>query len=158
MDKAGSTWRIRREIEFSHFVLAYHRILYIPTTSTFFRRRVFDEGNWIDLNYQYAMDYEFFLRLAHAGYCFQHVPQLLADFRWHSASKSGSEAAKQLEEHDRIARMYSPLLRQLPQGLPLTVVWIGVRLLAAGLRYSEKLVRGYYFEQFRTSSHQHNWC
>ncbi len=151
IDETGSVWRHRREIEFSHFVLSYHRTLYIPTTSTFFRRRIFDEGNWIDVNYDYAMDYEFFLRLAHASYRFQHVAHLLADFRWHSASKTGSQAAKQLEEHDEIARMYSPVLSRLPQGLPLTLVRGGVRLLAAGRRYSEKLLRGYYFEQFRAS-------
>ena len=69
-------WRVRREIEFSRFVLRYHHMLYIPTTSTFFRRRIFDEGNWIDLCYQYAMDYEFFLRLSDAGYRFQHIPGL----------------------------------------------------------------------------------
>lgn len=46
--------------------------------------------------------------------------------------------------------MYSPILSRTPQGLPLTVVRSGARALAAGLRYSEKLLRGYYFEQFRT--------
>jgi len=151
MDEAGKVSRIRREIEFSRFVLAYHHMLYIPTTSTFFHRRIFDEGNWIDTRYHYAMDYEFFLRLASAGYRFQHVPQLLADFRWHSQSKSGSQSVKQLAEHDEIARIYSPLLRRMPPGIPLRVMRKGARLLAAGRRYAEKLFRGYYFEQYRSA-------
>ena len=43
VDAVGKVLRIRREIEFNAFVLLYHRILYIPTTATFFRRRIFDE-------------------------------------------------------------------------------------------------------------------
>lgn len=147
IDETGRVSRIRREIEFSRFVLAYHRVLYIPTTATFFRRRIFDENNFLDPRYHYAMDYEFFLRLANAGYSFQHTPHVLADFRWHAASKSSSQTAKQLAEHDEIARMYSPLLKRMPRGLPLNIVRSGVRLVAAGRRYSEKFLRGYYFGQ-----------
>ena len=36
IDERGRLLRIRREIEFSYFVLLYHRVLYIPTTATFF--------------------------------------------------------------------------------------------------------------------------
>lgn len=151
IDENSRIIQVRREIEFSRFVLAYHHVLYIPTTSTFFRRRIFDEGNWIDTRYRYAMDYEFFLRLANADYRFQHIPHVLADFRWHSESKSGSQSQKHLAEHDDIARMYSPLLRRMPAGIPLALARKVARLLAAGRRYSEKLLRGYYFEQYRSA-------
>jgi glycosyltransferase involved in cell wall biosynthesis len=151
IDEKSNIIQVRREIEFSRFVLAYHRVLYIPTTSTFFRRRIFDDGNWIDTRYDYAMDYEFFLRLTNAGYRFQHIPCLLADFRWHSESKSCSQSEKHLAEHDDIARMYSPLLRRMPTGIPLALARKGARLLAACRRYSEKLLRGYYFEQYRSA-------
>jgi glycosyltransferase involved in cell wall biosynthesis len=147
IDEHGKCIQIRREIEFSRFVLGYHRVLYIPTTSTFFSRKVFTDGNWIDIRYHYAMDYEFFLRLASAGYRFRHIPEILADFRWHSQSKSGSQSVRQLTEHDEIARLYSPILRRVPQGAPLKVVRKGARILAAGMRYTEKLFRGYYFER-----------
>ena len=59
VDAVGKVLKIRREIEFSPFVLRYHHALYIPTTATFFRRRVFDEGNRLDETLQYAMDLEF---------------------------------------------------------------------------------------------------
>lgn len=150
MNESGQVSRIRREIEFSRFVLGYHGMSYIPTTSTFFRRRIFEEGNWTDTRYHYAMDYEFFLRLANAGYHFQHIPHLLADFRWHSESKSSRQSVKQMAEHDEIARMYSPILKRMPPGLPLKLVFTGARLLAATRRYTEKLLRGYYFEQYRS--------
>jgi glycosyltransferase involved in cell wall biosynthesis len=150
IDQTGRTMQTRREIEFSAFVLYYHRVLYIPTTSTFFRRRVFDEGNLIDIQYQFAMDYEFFLRLSGKGYRFQHIPFLLADFRWHAQSKSQSQSRKQLEEHDRIAAANSPVLQNVPSGMPRRLVLQGLRVVAAGRRYSEKLLRGYYFEQFNS--------
>lgn len=150
IDEQGRTWKVRREIRFSRFVLQYHRVLYIPTTSTFFRRRILDEGNLIDPGYQYAMDYDFFLRLASSGYRFKHISQLLADFRWHPQSKSGSAASNQLAEHDRIALTYSPVLRRLPEGVLRTLALRGLRVAAAGARYTEKMARGYYLEQLGT--------
>src|ERR1700761_4909602 len=77
IDEFGELIRIKPEIDFSAFVLFYHRVLYIPTTTTFFRRRVFDEGNWVNENLQYVMDLEFFIRLAVKGYRFKHIPELL---------------------------------------------------------------------------------
>ena len=87
--------RLRREIEFSHFILKYHRVLYIPTTATFFRRRVFEEGHLLLEDLHYAMDLEFFLRLARAGYRFHHLPRVLADFRVHPGAKSTRFVAQQ---------------------------------------------------------------
>lgn len=144
----GAVWSIRREIEFSHFMLLYLHMLYVPSTSSFFRRRIFDDGNWIDTKFHLAMDYEFILRLADGGYKFKHLPELLADFRFHSLSKSGIHTNKQREEHNAIGISYSPLLRTMKAGLPRKILWTGLRLFARGLRYSEKLYRGYYFEQF----------
>ena len=152
IDETGRVTQIRREIEFSHFILLYHSVLYVPTPSTFFRRRVFDEGNLLDSGLKNAMDYEFFLRLAQRGYRFRHVSKLLADFRWHGLCKSVRENKEMLSNTDRIRLKYSPVLRGLPEGIPrvLTLKCLGVA--ATGLRYAEKLLRGYYFTQFRPQS------
>ncbi len=152
INEQGRTWQVRREIGFNRFVLQYHCVLYIPTTSTFFCRRILDEGNFINLDYQYAMDYEFFLRLASRGYRFKHIPHLLADFRWHPQSKTGSAASKQLQEHDHIAEENSSFLKRLPDGSPRKLAFRFLRIAAAGTRYAEKMVRGYYLEQFRPSA------
>jgi glycosyltransferase involved in cell wall biosynthesis len=152
IDESGRILQIRREIEFSYFILLYHRVPYIASTAAFFRRCVFDEGSRLDDRLQYAMDYEFFLRLATHGYRFLHVPAVLADFRFQRASKTCTVPHKQLEEIDRIAQFYSPVLRRLHVRASR---WVAVHLLrtcAATLRYSEKLVRGYYFNQFRLST------
>lgn len=149
IDMGGQVMRIRREIEFSHFILQYHRVLYIPTTSTFFRRRIFDDGNWINDRLHYAMDYDFFLRLASRGYRFRHVPHLLADFRLHPESKTESSAPKQLKEHDAIAAEYSPFLRNIRGTATRKATFACLRATAAALRYSQKLLRGCYFDQLR---------
>src|SRR5271154_3223558 len=99
MDESGKVLKIRREIEFSAFILLYHRVLYIPTTATFFRRRIFDENNWLKENLQYAMDLEFFIRLSARGYRFKHLPEILAGFRIHPESKSCSFPDRQRREH-----------------------------------------------------------
>lgn len=143
----GQVTRVRREIKFSKFILAYHHILYIPTTATFFRGRIFDEGNAIDTQFHYAMDYDFFLRLVKQGYRFQHITQLLADFRWHQNSKSGSQSEKQLAEHNRIAVDNSWVLRSLPEGHSRKFVFFTLRRLAAGLRYTQRFARGHYRER-----------
>lgn len=145
IDKQGAVTRIRREIEFSHFILRYHRVLYIPSTATFFRRHIIDEGNFIDQELHFAMDYDFFLRLAERGYKFQHVPFVMADFRRHADAKSASERAH-LREHDQVAARHSPLLNSFSGNTSRFIAFKSLRLAAAALRYSEKLLRGYYFD------------
>ena len=145
IDETGRVSRIRREIEFSPFVLLYHRVLYIPTTATFFRRRVFEEGNRLDERLHYALDFEFFMRLAVGGYRFRHVSALLADFRMHAASKTCSMPHKQLEEKEHVTQFYSPLLRRIGSMALRRVALAFLRSSAAMLRHSEKLMRGYYF-------------
>lgn len=151
MYENGDIWAIRREIEFSYFMLRYLHMLYVPSTSSFYRRRIFEDENWIDTKFDYAMDYDFILRLAERGYKFHHLRELLADFRFHPLSKTGTHADKMQAEHDAISISYSPMLRGMKDGLLRKSLSTGLRMVARGLRYSEKLLRGYYFEQFTPS-------
>jgi glycosyltransferase involved in cell wall biosynthesis len=149
VDAVGKVLQIRREIEFSAFVLFYHRILYIPTTATFFRRRVFEEDNWLDETLQYAMDLDFFIRLSKRGYRFKHIPQLLADFRIQRDSKTCSYPDRQRMEHRQVVLASAPICCHLkyPRVKDLTLTLFSS---VAGIRrYSEKLLRGYYWEQLR---------
>jgi glycosyltransferase involved in cell wall biosynthesis len=147
MDEKGHIKDVRREIEFSRFVLSYHHVLYVATVSTFFRRRVFEDGNFLDVNLHYAMDYDFFLRLAEKGYHFQHLPAVLADFRWHAQGKSTAHSDGAVAEHYMLTVMHSPLLRGIQGTLRQKLTLAVLRCAAKGLRYTEKLLRGYYFER-----------
>ncbi len=155
IDESGRVSRIRREIEFSHFILLYHRVLYIPTTATFFRRRIFEEGNRLDERLHYALDFEFFVRLAVRGYRFRHLPAVLADFRFQPGSKTCAAPHKQLQEKDEIMHLYSPVLQRLRTSASRSVTLALLRTSAAVLRYSEKLVRGYYFDRLRLTAMKH---
>jgi glycosyltransferase involved in cell wall biosynthesis len=152
IDESGRVVRMRREIEFNMFILLYHRVLYIPTTSTFFRRRIFDEGNFLDRDLHYALDFEFFLRLAIRGYRFKHVPVTLADFRLQKNSKSCAAPQEQLAEKRQIMEAYSPLLRGLDSRSARRLVAVALSSSAAALRYLEKLFRGNYPERLSRNS------
>jgi glycosyltransferase involved in cell wall biosynthesis len=152
VDEGGKVIKIRREIEFNAFVLLYHRILYIPTTATFFRRRIFEDGNWLDENLQYAMDLEFFIRLSERGYRFKHIPQLLADFRMQPNSKTCRSPDRQRIEHREVVLAVAPLLRHLESQRLRDFALTLLRSMACFRRYSEKLLRGYYWEQTSPNS------
>jgi glycosyltransferase involved in cell wall biosynthesis len=150
VNEVGETLTIRREIAFSGFVLMYHHALYIPTTATFFRRRVFEENNWLDEGLQYAMDLDFFIRLSERGYRFMHVPRILADFRLQPGSKTCSSSNKQKSEHQQVVFAIAPLVRNLKSPRLKTTTLFLLRSIAHVRRYSEKLFRGYYWEQLRS--------
>jgi glycosyltransferase involved in cell wall biosynthesis len=147
IDQLGAVQRIRREIEFNRFILLYHRVLYIPTPTTFFRRRVFDDGNRLKPGLHYAMDYEFFLRIAGLGYKIQHLPEVLADFRVHPESKSCSQSTVQAQEKQQIMWDVSPISRGIGSPLLRRAAFLGFQIAASLMRYSEKMLRGYYFEK-----------
>jgi glycosyltransferase involved in cell wall biosynthesis len=152
MNEDGQILRVRREIAFNRFILLYHRVLYIPTPSTFFRRRVFAEGNLLKQDLHYAMDYEFFVRLASAGYRIQHIPYVLADFRVHPASKSSSMEQLQCLEKRQIMSAISPLSRRIHSLRLRGIAFSFFQLVAGLLRWTEKMFRGYYFTQNRPAS------
>jgi glycosyltransferase involved in cell wall biosynthesis len=148
VDESGRVIQVRAEIEFSAFVLFYHRVLYIPTTATFFRRRVFDDGNWLDENLQYVMDLEFFIRLTTNGYRFRHLPEILADFRLQPASKTCRDPDKQRREHKQVILTSVPLLRNLEPKCVKSLALLFLRPIAAVRRYGEKMLRGFYLRQY----------
>ena len=151
VNELGDLLQIRREIEFNEFILQYHRILYIPTTATFFRRRVFEENNWLDEKLQYAMDLDFFIRLSAVGYRFKHIPHFLADFRLQANSKTCSSPDRQRMEHQQVVFATTPILRRLKSPRLKRLVLALLRTIACVKRYSEKLLRGYYWEQLRSN-------
>lgn len=144
IDAGGKVVKVRREIEFNRFILTYHHVLTVPTPSTFFRRRIFDEGNLLRHDLHYAMDYEFFVRLAAKGYRIQHLPRLLADFRLHPESKTSTGAHLQSKEKLEAMYAHSPLGKRLHNPALRRPAFFLFQTVAALLRWSEKLVRGAY--------------
>jgi glycosyltransferase involved in cell wall biosynthesis len=144
MNESGSIIKTCQEIEFNRFVLNYHRVLYIPTTATFFRRRIFTEENWLNEDLHYAMDADFFIRLAAQGYRFKHIPTLMADFRLHPESKSCSKTELMFQEREEITAINSRILQRCESPFLRRITLGSMKTAAAIIRYSEKMARGYY--------------
>lgn len=148
IDESGNVFKVRKEIDFDPFILKYLHVLYIPSTATFFRRKIIDEGNFLRLDLQYAMDYEYFLRLAFKGYKFYHIPRYLADFRWHPASKSSRAAKLQRAEQEKVLSELDPLMNRL-KGTPLRMpVRLLLLFMARTKRTWLKLLKGSYWAKW----------
>jgi len=95
--------REKREGGFNFYMFLFYGC-YIPSTSSFFRRRLIDRGLWLDPNYKNCMDFDYFLRLAIAGAQFHHIPELLAAFRWHDSNASTTFVNRRREERLKVQR------------------------------------------------------
>jgi len=105
VDPQGKIVRSKVEHEFDRSVLM-HFGCYIPSTSTFFRRRVIDAGELLDCDYRVCMDFEYFARLAHKGYTFHYVPQFVAAFRWHDSNVSLKQFSRRAEERRLVQQRF----------------------------------------------------
>jgi glycosyltransferase involved in cell wall biosynthesis len=101
VDGGGRLVRSKVEHDFDPGVLMYFGC-YIPSTATFFRRRVIESGLLLDCEYRVSMDFEYFARLAHAGCKFHYVPRFVAAFRWHENNISLSQVARRAEERRQV--------------------------------------------------------
>ncbi|MDV3001970.1 MAG: hypothetical protein N5P05_003576 [Chroococcopsis gigantea SAG 12.99] len=137
----------RKELDFDVFILKYLHVLYIPTTATFFVKKVFSDGNFLDRSLKYAMDYDFFLRLSLKNYKFSHIPHYLADFRWHDDSKSSQYSVAQAQEQYTSLLKHDEFLKKLP-GPTCDLVRYFLMYLARGKRYYLKFSQGYYRQQW----------
>ena len=82
VDAEGALVKHKREFFYSEPMLLSYGC-FIPSCSTFIRRRVIDEGVILSPEFQVAMDYDWYVRIAKAGYRFAHLPFTLASFTWH---------------------------------------------------------------------------
>jgi len=105
VDSSGKIVRSKVEHNFDASILLYFGC-YIPSTSTFVRRRVIESGQLLDCDYRVCMDFEYFVRLAHAGSRFHYVPQFIAAFRWHGNNISLSHADRRAQERRQVQLRY----------------------------------------------------
>ncbi len=83
----GTPIRIRRAHWFSRIVL-YCSGCYIASCASFWRRRILDDGFYLDPSYKVIMDGEYYCRLAKAGFIFRFLPATIAAFTWHATNIS----------------------------------------------------------------------
>ena len=108
VDADGKPIRIRRAHRFSQFVL-YGCCCYIASCASFWRRRILDDGFYLDPSYKVIMDGEYYCRLAKAGYRFRFFPVTVAAFTWHDANVSNVLVKQRRAEWVGLRKVYIPL-------------------------------------------------
>lgn len=143
INKKGKLLKKRKELDFDLFMLKYLHTLYIPSTASFFRRKIFDDNNFLDIALEYAMDYDFFIKLALKGYTLKHLDVFLADFRWHQSNKSLQAGKKQFQEKEECLIKHDPYLSSLAPKKQ-KIIRNLLMYLARSKRYFLKAIKGYY--------------
>ena len=88
VDADGGFLRRVRSPRWSPFVHIHHQCL-VPSTATLLRRAtLLEAGHRLRQDFHYVMDGEFFARMHSLGHRFQHVRQVIADFRLHGDNAS----------------------------------------------------------------------
>ncbi len=114
VDGEGIITRSKVEHEFDRDILFYFGC-YIPSTATFFRRRVIERGYLLDCDFRVCMDFEYFVRLAGAGFQFHYVPQFVAAFRWHESNISLQNVERRAHERREVQCRYGNKPRSTTQ-------------------------------------------
>jgi glycosyltransferase involved in cell wall biosynthesis len=78
---------------------------FVPQPASFFHRRLINRYGLLEESYDYMFDYEFFLRFAGEASA-RFVPEVLAGFRIHADSKTGSVHKRFLVEERRAFRAH----------------------------------------------------
>jgi len=101
----GKFLRRKIELAFDLGMLIYYGC-YIPSTATFFRRSIIDEGILLDTEYHNCMDMEYFVRMGSQGKRFSHISDCLACFRWHEGNISTLYFERRRRERRQIQKKY----------------------------------------------------
>lgn len=85
---------------------SFHQQVGIVQPGVFWRRRVFDELGGPSEDYNYCMDYEYWVRMADAGFKWVYIDEVLAHHRWWSGMKTSAGRDKSLIEHFQVGARY----------------------------------------------------
>jgi GT2 family glycosyltransferase len=89
----------------------------VPQPGSLFRRDVYEELGGLDISFNWAFDYDYFLRMS-KNYKIQYIPETLASFRWHSDSLSVGGRKGSVAEASRVRKMHLPKIIR-----PISNVW-----------------------------------
>jgi glycosyltransferase involved in cell wall biosynthesis len=119
--------------------------------AVFFRRSVVERFGPLDVQWHYALDYEYWLRLGKKGARFVHIKALLAATRLHAATKTlGSRVKVHSENNDMLVALFGRAPDQwlynfahavldergLPRGTPRYSIEVALRSWAAAVRWN----------------------
>jgi glycosyltransferase involved in cell wall biosynthesis len=108
VSSSGRLTKRRDSRAFNRNMLLYYGC-YIPSCSTFFRKRIITDGQLLDEQYKICMDYEYYVRLSEKKYTFRYVRGLVSYFTWHGDNLSTKYRARRLEERARVLNTHGGL-------------------------------------------------
>lgn len=79
---------------------------FINQPSTFFRKEIIKQVGYLNINYRYNMDYDYWLRMFTKGYKNFYLNKELSFFRIHSKSKSGYQYKEMFKEDLEVLKKY----------------------------------------------------
>ncbi|MBA7515426.1 Chondroitin synthase [subsurface metagenome] len=104
IDGTGKVFERRKQLDFTLLGLK-SGLCYICQPTVFFRKRVFDKMEYLDVNLRHAMDYDLWMRIA-LNFKVKHIPGFVANFRYHKDSKTVSEFVSQIQEERLVRNRY----------------------------------------------------
>lgn len=106
IDQSGQTLYKRMVSDYDYGVLVYGRSL-ITQPASFFTRYVLEDIGYLDEQYDFCMDLEFWIRAAAHDIIFQPLRVPIAANRLHRKTKTFTQHAKLIEQHRQIVKKYS---------------------------------------------------
>jgi len=103
IDENDEIIRDLRFVKFSPFSLIYEGTV-LANQSSFISRKVFNKYGYLNENYKFAMDYEFWMRIRKGKFLF--VSEFLGCFRLHDSAKTFNISHVGAEEHINILLAY----------------------------------------------------
>lgn len=132
VDTSGQVVKRKREFFFSQSMLLYYGC-YIPSCATFIRRTVIQSGLFLSPEFKVTMDFDWYVRIAKAGYRFAHMPVTLAIFTWHENNISSTFVERRLFERrlvqDRYSGVHGPAWFRTVVYAMMRYFWLAVRVL-----------------------------
>lgn len=97
----------------------------LPQPSVFWRRTIYDTLGGVNPHYQYAMDYDYWLRIMDHGFRLHIIPDVLSHFRIHRQSKTGINFTKQFDQDYEVLTRYThdPLIRFFHKFHNQAIIW-----------------------------------
>lgn len=101
---------------------------FISQPAVFFTKRVFEEVGSLDLDLEYTMDYDYWLRIG-KRYSPLYINRFLADFRWHGESKNSRNYKRSAHEAYLVAKKHAtsgdryPILRNYVHYRTLSILY-----------------------------------
>ncbi len=105
VDKDDKPMRVKRGHPFSLFIATMYGC-FISSCSSFWRRRILDDGHFLDPSYKVIMDNEYYCRLSSKGYRFKFIPLTVAAFTWHDENISTVLQKVRRAENVQIKKLY----------------------------------------------------